>query len=754
MLYLVTYNHHANLYRLAFLQKAQTNVVVTPTPNIADMLRVKINKADTQTETIAHFIKQSFPKDLQDHFFNKSKYYFFLSLQWKRFNENFNYSEFDKLFNLFTELRSYTLDYELINDLFSDEELPSKAVLAKFWELSDAAQIIDEQQSYKLFLEQDLTSLNNKNILFWGFKHFSGLQIDLLKHLADRTDIYIFVPKPIYQGKKNQIDWTEWLSLGHTLIELNDELVLENQNTLISYSKNRLNQSLAKIGEGELFVASDDFTLLNSLEIPWNSFSFKTGLNLFETEVAELFSECQTKVNKGEPLDFSLMVSSALAKKNSKKLKVISLFKTLLDEYLKFSQSELCEFDLKVLRTCVELDLPRNFAVPLNQASLISVKTKEDFNFSEKGLTKTIIFFEETRGDSSNNTLSDIQKKMKTISPIRNHKLDFNFFKHSLYDLTAQGVNRIFIPENFLEDNFDYSEIFKTIAPNEVNDKIENSKKLVTDTLKVEQAVASQTKKISYTYLQTFLDCPRKFYYKYIDRIDLRVDLTLELAAHEIGRLEHQIIGAYFNHETKVYNQILHQRLIDELLTTLIQTEQKQIDLTNQQLYKIELLLNTKETIELLLAFDRPVKFEVPLTKTGYAGAIDLVLAEALFDFKRSKFSIPSKKDLLEFNSIQLPFYLVNYEASCGVMGYLNVGNLAESMLLVDSALVDSFKPIFEKFKLKSYPLDFNDLKVRYREFEKKLIDQIQSEKSFLPKPKNQEACRYCDLRAVCYAKL
>ncbi|MFN8370838.1 MAG: PD-(D/E)XK nuclease family protein [Bacteriovoracaceae bacterium] len=755
MLYVVTYNHHFNLYGLDFLKNSLATTVVAPSPSVADMLREALPLKDqTVTETIAHFIKGVFSKEDQERFLSKSKFYIFLSLIWKKLGLEPKYNEFDNLFNLFTELRSYTLDFNLISDIFSDEELPHKDLLATFWQFTEDAKIIDEQKAYQLFIDQDLSSIQNKNIIFWGFKHFSGLQIDLLKHLATVCDIYIPIPKAIYSGPKNQIDWPEWIMLGHTLIDIGDELHLHSQTQIITYSKNRLNQSLLKIPQADIFVVSDDFTLLNSVEIPWMKLMFKSNIEIFREDQEELFREFYNYIERNEPINFEALIQAAVKKQSFKKIKILSLCLELINVYTKHGENKLTSFDLKVLRYCIDLDLPRNFIIPLSAERERVIKTKEDFNFCEKQQNKIILFFEDMNSSKNHNALSDIQKKMKNISPIRNHKLDFLFFKHSLYDLTSEGKNFLLIPEDFLENNFDYSEVLQAIAQNNINDKIESLQKDKLDVLTVNQPLEIKAnKKISYTYLQTFLECPRKFYYRYIDRLDLKLELSIELAPHEIGKLEHEIIGTYIKNGEKTYKQDVHLKIIETILNNFKIQSDKNIDPLNNQFYILELIENTKEVIIFLLSLALEIKFEEPIQQNGYTGSIDALFETGIIDFKRSEFSIPNKKEILEFGAIQLPFYLAHCNQDISVIGYLNIENISDSLFFVAENADEIIKNNLNKFNIKTYPLDFHEFKIKYSDFEKSLIERIQQEKKFIPNPKNPDACRYCDLKAVCYAK-
>lgn len=91
------------------------------------------------------------------------------------------------------------------------------AAIRLFWRLLDVRDIFDEQNAYfqlsEALRETDgIISSDDlpANIIFYGFSHLSASQIDFLKSLAIRSDVFIPLPKRVYD-RALSTDWIKWL---------------------------------------------------------------------------------------------------------------------------------------------------------------------------------------------------------------------------------------------------------------------------------------------------------------------------------------------------------------------------------------------------------------------------------------------------------------------------------------------------------------------------------------------------------------
>ena len=58
-------------------------------------------------------------------------------------------------------------------------------------------------------------------------------------------------------------------------------------------------------------------------------------------------------------------------------------------------------------------------------------------------------------------------------------------------------------------------------------------------------------KSISASKLQTYIDCPRKFYYQNVERVFPKLIFEQKLTPIDLGRIEHEVIEKYFEQKLK-----------------------------------------------------------------------------------------------------------------------------------------------------------------------------------------------------------
>jgi biotin-(acetyl-CoA carboxylase) ligase len=136
-------------------------------------------------------------------------------------------------------------------------------------------------------------------------------------------------------------------------------------------------------------------------------------------------------------------------------------------------------------------------------------------------------------------------------------------------------------------------------------------------------------------------------------------------------------------------------------------------------------------------------------------GSIDLLMKTPLgygvIDFKRSAGSIPTQKSILEFEKIQLWFYLNALEVSSDEVhfsGFFNLSEPAESLFMsCDKEVKKELESLGVKtFVSKDLAADYSS----YQEFEIEKVQELQQDDLFEDRPIKSDACRFCDLSNVC----
>jgi CRISPR/Cas system-associated exonuclease Cas4 (RecB family) len=100
-----------------------------------------------------------------------------------------------------------------------------------------------------------------------------------------------------------------------------------------------------------------------------------------------------------------------------------------------------------------------------------------------------------------------------------------------------------------------------------------------------------------------------------------------------------------------------------------------------------------------------------------------------IYDFKRSDTSVGSKTDLQNFEKLQLWVYglVMGSLKPVKKIGYINVSDIKKNLILETG---NEFELFGEKIL--------------------KLLMDFKAEKKFLPNPRKDNICNYCNVRKIC----
>jgi hypothetical protein len=182
-----------------FLTEMETisreKVYVAPSPAKADGLRNRLNGKSTQDViTIAKFTSNLVEALWQDQerppVKRKSELLLIFGILKNKYLPELGYEQFNQAYNLFSDLRSFTLNQEALTAVLEEQPESVKNAVLLFWKLLEITGLHDEHGAYQEIAErlrshEEVEGLN-KTYVFWGFQHLNGQQVDLLKALAIR----------------------------------------------------------------------------------------------------------------------------------------------------------------------------------------------------------------------------------------------------------------------------------------------------------------------------------------------------------------------------------------------------------------------------------------------------------------------------------------------------------------------------------------------------------------------------------------
>ncbi|MFT6069408.1 MAG: hypothetical protein ACJAT2_001311 [Bacteriovoracaceae bacterium] len=764
-------------------------LIVCPSPVKADGTRAHIQATGRLVDvvTISKFIKEalSLLGDEAPQISRKSDLLLKLSTIWKIKFPGFEYDIFTKAFNLYTELRGFSLNLEMLEDVLEEEEEKMATAVRFFWLVAEELNLHDEHSSYGILAEELRSmespvheSVKGKVIVFLGFKHLSGGQLDLLKSLGIRAEVFVPIHQEIYKNA-DSLSWISWLgenteeAFGKNLEKQALEVFRFKKGRFSEESYLKLNEIVQRGAEVLIPTSTQSFQELNVL--PVEDLFFKAGIDPFKPILTTITTELKSLTDFGS-IELSIeKVKEILNDFDGKSqkgdyffrfLKVKSLYLKLLEDWEELSEANdsFTFFDAEVFYEILDLDLPRNYLIPLFDSEpshfLSSLDSAELVSKKEAVLIGGS-FLGPLKGGESN--FSDIQlDSLATLGPIRSSELDFLTKKVAFKDLASEVKVSLFLEKDFEETDLSWLEILEEFETIDINLQSEAVEKI--NLISDKTNIANFTlEKASSTSLQTYLDCPRKFYYNYIERVDLEAHLSERLQSYHLGIIEHEVIGQYFKNRDIGLEEIVIRELNKVLAKESLTLNQVQYQ---EALYEINLYANRGikfvEAINSFFGkgdFEFESNFEHTLEQVKHRGSIDFFYQNSdtsvIIDFKRSAAGIPAVGKFKNHEKLQAWYYLSHCgidSASNALIGYFNLKDPSASLLFSpDKETAKELTRFLTELSVRVGHLkDYEDLTEAYLIKEKKLISDLRNEKEYLAKPLDSSSCSYCPVENIC----
>ena len=743
--------------------KASKNpLIICPSPLVADGLRRLLPKSSeviTISKWVSDYLKM---KNLKRS--NKADLMLRLSSVWRHYFPNEEAHYFFKSFELFTDLRSFSLNIEMLSEFLKEiDEVTTKSILI-FWGFLQSEKLIDEHLSYQI-MSEDENIESTRPIWIIGFKHLSGIQIDMLKLISEKTNVFVFFPKDIYPETLST-DWIRWL-LPEKKIEIINEIKKLN---IIHYPKNKLNivlEAIKKVRPSfDVALASQNVTFNIRQEVAVADLFFKSQEDLFRTQREALIDELNEDFNvetNGKHLklaDFILKIEEkkkkALLVENFILYKILILLDEAVVAYGEFQQT-VDQFTLKVLKLILELNSPRVSLATLaiNHKNRLLELNELPYNESKEPL---VVIASSNYGPlkaQQSNYSEKMIEALKAIAPVKRSGLDFLYLKSELSQILSRKDNLLLIEEGLESIDLSWREILKDFEFSLLKVDADYRLKEKNDYLTSRVAPGPyMLKNVSASRLQLFVDCPRKYYFSYLDKIDHRPVKRLKIAPDEMGILEHGIIERFFlerNLDSSLFFESdFHELICRQALEEFVSLHNINLSEKTKLTTYYELVHYTKNGIDFLINFCKEnevisIEFERPLGDNFWrlVGSIDCLIylknkKVAIFDFKRSGAAIGSKRDTISFDKIQIWIYLLvvlkNHNKTIHSWGYLNLSEVETSLLFYeenDQALTENIISDFQ-------------------ESLEKIIERLNNEINFLPKPRNTKICHFCEIKLFC----
>ena len=738
------------------LKVGNTPLVICPSPKVADNLRSLV--PELEVLTISKWTSDHL-KTLSLSRSRKSELMIKLSAVWRHYFPDEKSAIFMDAFELFTELRSYTLNLELLSEFFKElDEVVVKSVLV-FWSYLDQEKIVDEHLAYFKVTE----SKHHRSMWFIGFKHMSGVQIDMLKLISEKMNVAVFFPRPVFNESLSN-DWIGWLTekKPQKLIENN----LQGNVKVAVLPKGKANIILKKFFEKhdqyDLVLASTQTSLISFQEAQKENSFFKTSEDLFSVEIDLLLLNLRKEIKDKKVITVDEMnlhlqawKVAAVKKGEYRKYKVIELTEIAVSDYSEF-QTTLDSFSFDIFQTIIKLNAPRVSLLTLEQKVARSFLDVTDLDFRDDEKPTVLLATSSMGGFRANEKILSeaMTKALRSIGPIKRAGLDFLFHKYELLSIMSKKDTALLIEEQVLESDLSWREILKSFEPVDYDLGVKYSIKKIQDFLAPKRKVGPFVQNnFSASKLQAFIDCPQKFYFSYIEKIDNRPEERSSLSPDELGSLEHEIIAVYFNTNPQPSSEInlnFHRKVCVEVFNVHLKKGKLVLSETEKARAYNEIMHYSWNGIVFLLDLlksknGKSINFEVKLNANPWniVGSVDCIVELGenkiiVIDFKRSSSATGTKAETVEFKKIQMWVYLTVLKQAgkeIDSFGYVNLSDLADRNLYfeTDNAL-----------KLMVTGMESAQVII-----EKAIID-IQKITSFIPSPRDSKVCHYCPVNLFC----
>lgn len=762
-------------------------VFVAPSPSKADGLRaLLLTQSSQDVITIAKFtsnlIEKLWDTDAPE-VKRKSELLLIFGILKNKYFPGLGFEQFTQAYNLFSDLRSFTLNQEALTSVLDEQPEEIKRAVQLFWQLLDVTGYQDEHGAYQLITEalrsrEEIEELK-KTYIFWGFQHLNGQQVDLLKALAIRYQVIVPFPLEL-KDKLKRSDWLSWLRDSQVSEK---ELLSDSPQPkarLVSVNSREIALNLKHFlqEDDQIILGVSKISPLHLDMIPSCQVNYKIPHQLVQAELRELYSELAVALRKDQTIIstkelLSQLWASTLKNRpgSFKKLKAIQLYQEALAaiEELTDEVVQVDGFFLKLMNEVVMLNQPRTSFVTMSEVSL-SIELKDMSSLDEIKRDRRVLLciderFEEIQGLGQNYTEA-IQKSLSSLGPLKRNELELLFKQWEFRDLFSHAEVLVLMSESTLKHSLVWKKLFNDIELSPHTDRPVQIERQLKDHFKdVEKK--SFDGSFSASKFQTFMDCPRKFYFSYVDKVFPSIALEKDFDPLLSGTIIHEIIEK-FHKQNRELSEL--PKLTSEIMQFYI--NENGLNLPQEIYLKREIIFNQRARNGVLFLkqlsevageeIEWRMEEEFHLTDDYILrGKIDCIgLGKKnlfLLDFKSTKYSASSTSEIEHLESLQLWTYakaashkILDFKHRHITLGFVVLDDPSDSNLLTnDDSLFDSLKAS-KLCKQKMFKESFEDIFQKAQEKMSALTLAIKSEKVFPAQPRKTNACHFCELTKVC----
>lgn len=785
MLHKVVYPKITDLYHTKFLSWQQGTLVVTG-PSEADLWRKQLHESNIKLNslTFADWVKYVAQacKLSPGEQVTKSSLWDLLHRVWRASGGPNHYGVFQKVFEIYTEVKGLTQDAEIFRQVISIECDLHENVLNAITQLYSLDEIQDEYKTLRMVVDalergEYLDGEDNKFLPFHiiGFKTFSALQLQAMKVLSKIVDVYIYIPLHLQSAVKNNNlnDWPNWIQ-EDKVIEIASKnqaqekrYLIFNEGDYASLWTNTHGQLVTLLGSDEEVPLLNWGQQIFPYRIKNSSLVSSTGASLVQTKVHEQLMKKKCSWAEMEH-ELSRVYRVTVEEKNDYwYLKWIQYAHEWvlckIQENKNLSKEEFNWLDFNVLSQKMNLDKTRLFwqAYNKNDESI-------GIQFLEKSVyflphQKNFLIVNETLYSNAKEEKLDLRSKniLHVLGPRSSEEWDKLYNESLLFDFLGQAKDvTLLINQDALEfdhflKNILVTEEFVPITRNEKSTRAQ----FLRDTYKFPLEKFMRDRQMtSPSALQTYKNCPRQFYAHHILKLPVNDKHEVQLSEIRKGQIYHELME-YLGKDLETIQKTLNH---PENVTSLL-LENKLFNFKENiaELYEFrEIILHGLQHWSQMIFHQQgwscTFETEFKVEELFMRGRIDFVSYHhqkemlVVVDFKKS--TVPNYKEIIRFDHWQTLCYVKGWltmhpEAKVkGVlMGYWNMMDVQDSTFVK----IGDFEGegILEA---KDLNMGIDELLSNFSEHWMKTYNAAIQDREFLPRPSDTSVCAHCFLATTC----
>lgn len=699
-----------------------------------------------------------------------------------------DFGTFKTAYQVYSDLRSYTDAPDLPDELLAPFDVSVQELVKLFHLGTQRAGVRDEHAAvFDLIAElrapEGLTVAGQPQLIFEGFTFITPAQLSFLEALAIRHEVIVPLPKSVLAAAHSW-DWPQALKLtAHAIEETAEAPELATKLRLHQYPAGALGGVLRAwrhplLGSVQIVLGTKTPTDGSLQEIPFADTFTKREVDVTSEARDRLWEVWDKKLSQVRtPLPGNTILEWCQAEKqnclDAKSMPAMRIFKvvTMVEEALAavdgcLEKQPLNQFLLRLLKEVIALDAPRNSLIPLlkEQATvrLFSLKDVDSLNPDLPIALCLDATFGPIKSDHRPYS-PELEKELAKLGPVKRPELDFLFLKAELAELLARPLT-LFVEDGLLKHDLAWKQVFEAyeVESHHWETSVPTQARADYSFFAVPPGVVPAPARVSATRLQDYLDCPRQYHAKRIEKIIPQVSTRLQVDAMAIGDMEHKLVKIGWERGETWWRVFKH---LEDEVEVLLRASPVQHALNAVQRAAViaEVALYASNGLRLLAQVCAGLpgtrfSFEVPLESAGRTGSIDCLGtgggATVLIDFKRAQGTNPGVNQWADFNKIQLWFYLNDLKSSEVlepniVAGYFFFKDPDDSWLATNSEEISQKLAATMGKSAKFYPTLAQDFET-YQGLEATSLERLRSEEKFLPHPLSSKVCDYCDLHALC----